>query len=304
MADKEKQPEPEKEARKIFFGPAGWSYADWQGIVYPKGMKEHPLNFLERFFDMVEINTTFYHVPELKMAERWCLTPKNPEFCFTLKLGQNLTHGRTEITQKEKEAYREVFRLVRFYGRLGGVLIQFPWSFVNIGQNHDYLFKLLDEFAEFPLIVELRHVSWLKRGFFEEIHGREVAFCNIDQPAAKNSIGLTDYVTSEIGYLRLHGRNSSAWFDRNAGRDQRYDYLYSAGELAEIRAVVEKISKKGKKIFIVGNNHFKGQAVINLLQIKAGLAGRKIASAAEIAEILRRGMAPGTIPSGDTGRDG
>jgi uncharacterized protein YecE (DUF72 family) len=147
---------------------------------------------------------------------------------------------------------------------------------VNIGQNHDYLFRLLEEYAEFPLIVELRHISWLKRQFFEEIHRLGVAFCNIDQPAAKNSIGLTDYVTSDIGYLRLHGRNAEAWFDRNAGRDQRYDYLYKAGELKEIKSIVEKISKKGKKIFVVGNNHYKGQAVVNLLQIRSVVEGKKI----------------------------
>jgi uncharacterized protein YecE (DUF72 family) len=260
----------------ILYGPAGWSYPDWKGIVYPGGMKEHPLNFLERWFDMVEINTTFYHIPALKMVEQWCLTPKRPEFCFILKLGRNLTHGRTDVTKKEKDEFREVFRLVRFYERLGGVLVQFPWSFVNIGQNNDYLFRLLGEYSEFPLIVELRHSSWLKRGFFEEIHRRGVAYCNIDQPAAANSVGLTDYVTSEIGYLRLHGRNAEAWFDRNTGRDRRYDYLYDAGEVREIGSVVERISKKGKKVFVVGNNHYKGQAVVNLLQIRSAVEGKKI----------------------------
>ena len=277
MEDTNKFPETKPDGPRILYGPAGWSYADWKGIVYPPGMREHPLNFLEKYFDMVEINTTFYHVPALRMVEQWCLTPKKPDFLFTLKLGQNLTHGRTEVTKKEKDEYREVFRLVRFYGRMGGVLVQFPWSFVNIGQNYDYLFRLLDEYSEFPLIVELRHISWLKRQFFEEIHKHGVAFYNIDQPAASNSIGLTDYVTSETGYLRLHGRNSAAWFDGDAGRDQRYDYLYNAGEIREIKSIVERIAKKGRIIFIVGNNHFKGQAVINLLQIKAAVEGRPAA---------------------------
>jgi uncharacterized protein YecE (DUF72 family) len=261
------------EQPQLYFGPAGWSYPDWKGRVYPKGMKIHPLNFLEQYFSMVEINTTFYHLPDRKVTENWCLIPRSKDFLFTVKLGQRFTHVRKDITKQEKEDYREIFRIIRFYDRLGGVLVQFPWSFRNTMADYDYLKGLLDAFSEFPLFVEFRHSSWLKKEVFEYIHSRDTGYCNIDQPVIGNSIGLTDYVTSDAGYLRLHGRNTKEWFSKDTNRDLRYNYLYDSTEISELVEKLKKIIKKAKKVFVVGNNHFKGQAVKNLLQLKAELTG-------------------------------
>ncbi|MBU1076388.1 MAG: DUF72 domain-containing protein [Spirochaetes bacterium] len=261
---------------QLYMGPAGWSYVDWKGVVYPKGMKAHPLNFLEQFFNMVEINTSFYHLPRLSMVENWCRIVKKKEFQFIMKLGQKFTHVREDITKEEIEGYKNVFSTVKYAGRLGGVLIQFPWSFINIGENNDHLKKLIEWFGDFPLIVEVRHITWHKRPFFEFLNKNNVGFCNIDQPEIKNSITLTDYVTSDIGYLRLHGRNKKEWFGKNTDRDKRYNYLYNKDELGQIMERLRKIHEKGLKTFVVGNNHFKGQAVVNLLQIGSLFSGSKV----------------------------
>ena len=257
--------------KKYYLGPAGWSYPDWKNVVYPKGMKMHALNFLEDYFNMVEINTSFYHLPGLSMVENWYKIVKKKDFLFTLKLGRKFTHERENISKEEIEGYKNVFKTIKYHERLGGVLIQFPWSFINIGENHDHLKQLFEWFHDFPLIVEVRHISWHKKEFFEFLNKNNTAFCNIDQPETRNSIQLTDYVTSDIGYLRLHGRNKKDWFGKNTNRDKRYNYLYNKEELGELTGTIRNIHEKGLRTFIVGNNHFKGQAVVNLLQIQSTL---------------------------------
>ncbi|MDD5067430.1 MAG: DUF72 domain-containing protein [bacterium] len=260
------------EEKKYYIGPAGWSYPDWKGVVYPRDMKVHPLTFLERYFNMVEINTTFYHVPNLKMVENWCAVLTRNDFQFILKLHQKFTHEREDIRQEEIQANKNVFQVVKYHERMGGILVQFPWSFINIGENFDYLKQLIGWFSDFPLIIEVRHISWHKRDFFEFLNRNNIAFCNIDQPETRNSIKLSDYVTSETGYLRLHGRNKKDWFGENTSRDKRYNYLYRDEELEELMEKIKTIREKSLKTFVVGNNHFKGQAVVNLLQISSRLS--------------------------------
>jgi len=263
--------------KQYYFGPAGWSYPDWKEVVYPKGMKMHPLTFLEQYFNMVEINTSFYRLPQMSMVENWCKVIKKKEFQFTMKLGRTFTHERDNIPGEEIKGYKNVFNIVKYHGRLGGVLVQFPWSFINIGENLDHLKRIFEWFADFPLIVEVRHLTWHKKEFFEFLNKHNVGFCNIDQPEIKNSIPLTDYVTSDAGYLRLHGRNKKDWFGKHTNRDKRYNYLYNDEELKEISNTLKKIHEKGLKTFVVGNNHFKGQAVVNLLQLQSMLLNKKTA---------------------------
>lgn len=228
------------EEKKYYIGPAGWSYPDWKGVVYPKGMKTHPLNFLENYFNMIEINTSFYHLPRLSMVENWCKILTEEDFLFVLKLGQKFTHERKDISKEDIEGYKNIFNEVKCHERLGGVLVQFPWSFINIGENFDHLKKIIEWFSDFPLIVEVRHITWHKRGFFEFLNKNNVAFCNIDQPETRNSIKLTE--------------------------------------------TIRTIHEKGLRIFVVGNNHFKGQAVVNLLQIQSGLSDTKLALPEPLAQ--------------------
>ncbi len=269
--------------KKYYFGPAGWSYADWNGVVYPKGMKMHALNFLEQYFNMVEINTTFYNIPRFQLVEQWCARLTRQDFLFVLKLGQKFTHVRKDIAPNEIEAYKNIFQIVKSNERLGGVLIQFPWSFINIGENSDYFKKLIEWFHDFPLIVEVRHISWKKLEFFEFLNQHNIGFCNIDQPDTKNSITLTDYVTSDNGYFRFHGRNKKDWFGEDTNRDKRYNYLYNEEELLQLQEKIKTIHEKSLKTFVVGNNHYKGQAVVNLLQLALKLYGTPI----PIPELLK-----------------
>lgn len=121
--------------------------------------------------------------------------------------------------------------------------------------------------------MEFRHRSWDCVEVLEFFRASKLIFTNIDQPAVSLSLPLTAHASHpETAYVRLHGRNAANWF-ADAGRDARYDYLYSLSELGQIAEVIKKLQEQVKKIFVSGNNHYKGSAVRNLMQLKEMLQG-------------------------------
>ncbi|MHC5039724.1 MAG: DUF72 domain-containing protein, partial [Planctomycetota bacterium] len=209
----------------IHFGTAGWSYPDWKGVVYPRegGRGFDALAYLAGVFDVVEINSSFYRPPTSDQARAWLQrTASVPEFLFTLKLHRRFTHDRKEPwTPSDTGTFREGIDPIAQAGKLGALLLQFPWSFRNIEGNRRWLSKLAKDFAPYPLVVELRHASWLREAAFRFLESLSLAFCNIDQPEMRDSIGPSSRVTAGVGYVRFHGRNREAWFRKDAGRDER-----------------------------------------------------------------------------------
>lgn len=130
-------------------------------------------------------------------------------------------------------------------------------------------------FGQYPLAVEFRDASWNDEWILKELREREVAFCNLDEPRLGNSLDGTDYVTAKFAYLRLHGRNYKTWFN-SKNRDERYDFLYEDERLKRVEKRAEEMSKKADKTFVVANNHPRGQAPANALQIKNALSGKKV----------------------------
>ena len=131
--------------------------------------------------------------------------------------------------------------------------------------------RVCDEFRDLTPVVEVRSVGWVQQEALRFIEGLGVGFCNIDQPRSRGNIPLTAHGFGKVGYLRLHGRNSEKWFDRNAGRDERYDYLYTAQELDDIEKAIEQISAKVEQMYVIANNHYRGQAPANALQLMGRL---------------------------------
>jgi len=162
-------------------------------------------------------------------------------------------------------------------GRLGALLLQFPWSFRNQEENREWLRDLVRAFQAYPLVVEVRHISWNEPEFYAELAKERVGIVNLDQPMFKNSLPPAARATSQLGYIRVHGRNYKDWFRKTAGRDERYDYLYSAAELkpwAE-RTVALAQEPSVTDVYVVNNNHFAGQAVANALMLEAQVTGEK-----------------------------
>ena len=265
---------------KYYVGTAGWSYEDWDGIVYPvpKGRGFHPLSYLADFINIVEINSTFYRSASPSMVRSWLKRiERRPDFLLSLKLYQAFTHAREGFTRKDVEDVKTAADLVRLEGRLAALLVQFPWSFKNSPENTGYLLRLLKLFAGYPLAIEVRHASWDTPGFYEMLAGHRAAFCNIDQPLFDDSIKPSAVSTSpDFAYVRLHGRNTQNWFRQDAGRDDRYDYLYAADELQEWITRIKDLGKKSGKVYVITNNHYRGQAMANALQIRNMITGDKV----------------------------
>ena len=263
----------------IRVGPAGWSYEDWKGIVYPRAMPRslHPLAFLAQFFDTVEINTTFYHPPTPATCAAWVRhVSTNAQFRFTAKLWDRFTHHRdVPFTQADIEQVKIGLRPLVEAERFGALLIQFPWSFKRTPENRTWLARVTEAFGEYPLALEVRHASWNTPEMFTSLTERHIAFCNIDQPLFDNSIVPSQRVTASLGYVRLHGRNHDDWFREEAGRDERYNYLYSEAELKPWVEKINAISHRTDDVYVITNNHYRGQAVVNALEIEQALGKKK-----------------------------
>jgi uncharacterized protein YecE (DUF72 family) len=278
-------------ASRIRIGTAGWSYKDWDGILYPPEVtrkKIHPVEFLARFFDVIEINTSFYgHIrPELGRLWSRKAAAVNPNFLFTAKLHRSFTHSPLAVMEptsaasirpndQDERLAREGLDSLAAEGKLGALLIQFPVSFKNTSLNREYLEQLLRQFIEYPRVVEVRHESWDNLETIAEFMRHNVGFCNIDQPLLGRSLAPTEHVTSGVGYVRLHGRNYEQWFDAD-NRDDRYNYLYKPAELEKWKEKVELIAHKAESTFVIANNHFQAKAAVNALELRHLLDGKRV----------------------------
>jgi uncharacterized protein YecE (DUF72 family) len=287
---------PQPNPHDIRFGTAGWSYKDWEGVFYPPGMrhrKQHPLEYLARFFDTTEINTSFYGPIKAQLAKLWCrkVAAVNPRFLFAAKLYRAFTHSPIAVmeptsaatirpTDDDEARTREGLDVLAGEGRLGALLIQFPVSFKNTSLNREYLDRLLRQFIEYPRVVEVRDSSWDNPETLADFAHQHVAFCNIDQPVLGRSLAPTEHVTAPLAYVRLHGRNYDHWFvDQGSGsdnRNDRYNYLYSEKELAGWKQRIANVAARAETTYVITNNHFESKAGVNALELKAMLTGKRV----------------------------
>ncbi len=263
----------------IRVGPAGWKYKDWEGVVYPKrkprGFDE--LAYIAQYFDAVEINTSYYGPPRPATAKKWLESVgANNTFKFSAKLFHSFTHERSPALNDEKE-FKEGIAPLFEAERFGALLVQFPWSFKSSPENREYLIDLQKRFREYPLVVEVRHASWLEENILDLLSELGVGICNIDQPLFHRSVKPAAHVTSTVGYVRLHGRNYKNWFSKEADVRERYDHLYSAEELDPWVARAKQIAQDAQDTYVVTNNHNLGKATANALEISSILKGKPVA---------------------------
>ena len=288
---------------RVLIGPAGWSYADWKGIVYPRQAPRDfdPPAFLAQYFDTIELNAPFYRTPSAATARRWAqrVAAVNPNFLFTTKLLQTFTHQR-QAGEPEQSAVRAYLDALAAEGRLGALLLQFPWSFQNTPENRLYLHRLARQFNHYPVVAEVRHASWDRPEVVEWLRGQNIGLCNVDQPLISHGRPPSEQVTSPVAYVRLHGRNYANWFGpeshpradtlpkgeifRPEDEGRRYDYLYTEDEIREWEEHVRHIAPRAERTFVVTNNHFQGKGIVNALELSAGLLGRHPALPPQLVE--------------------
>ncbi len=268
------------ESRKTLFGTAGWSYEDWKGHFYPQRPgRLDMLAFAAEYFDVIEVNSTFYHPPSPRTTRSWVRRTAHLEgFEFTVKLHQRFTHQRAEQwSPAEADTFRRGIGPLADAGRLGGILVQFPWSFKNTQDSRRWLSRIVDAFTDYCLFVEVRHDSWSQESFFEWLDEKRVGFVDVDQPLFSGSLPPVERVTGGRGYVRLHGQNRANWFKEDAETYQRYDYLYSADELQEWVLKLREIGQAAERTYCINNNHYRAQAAANSLELKSLFCGDTVA---------------------------
>jgi uncharacterized protein YecE (DUF72 family) len=223
---------------------------------------------------VVEIKQSFHHALKPELAGVWVRkVAANPRFRFTAKLRKLFTHERI-LGQADIEAFQAGLDPIANAGRLGCVLMQFPWSFRFTAENRDFLIRLRRTFHHYPLAAEMRHISWTADEALGTFIDYKIAFCNIDQPEYTKAMPPTAFLTSAIGYVRLHGRNCFHWYADapDISKQPRYDYEYSTEELTDWKSRIERVSRCAAATYIIFNNDASGKAVVNARQLQEMLA--------------------------------
>lgn len=266
----------------VRIGTSGWNYpkgrGTWNGVFYPlpedreRGFDE--LRFYAERFNTVEVNSTFYGQPRAPASLGWVKrTPK--DFEFAVKLYQKFTHpamsiDQAPVAQADIDAFKGGIEPLAAAGRLGPLLIQFPFSFQRSAEAAEYLGWLLRAFADYVPVVELRHRSWSDAGRDTQALLREhrAAWVRIDEPKFESSV-RQDWSPDDAGvyYVRFHGRNANEWWD-HAEPEDRYNYCYSEEELAPIADHARRARDLKKRVYLMMNNHFSAQSVANAVTLK------------------------------------
>jgi len=291
---------------EIRIGTAGWHYPSgagtWNGVFYParRGRGFDELAYYAEHFDTVELNSTFYRMPEAAMVAGWMRrTPAS--FLFAVKLFQKFTHpdmylardGVTDwdLSRADFDLFRAGIAPLAEGGRLGAVLAQFPASFHAGPDARAYLEWLLGGLQAYPLAIELRHKSWSDdtAGTRAILDAFGAAWTLIDEPKFQSSIRQDTQLTiagpSPLVYLRFHGRNAATWWEHEHAED-RYNYLYSGEELKPFAEAAQAASKAGKRVLAYFNNHFSSKAVANAAVLKHDLG--QIIPGTYTAEIVKK----------------
>jgi uncharacterized protein YecE (DUF72 family) len=249
---------------EITIGTCGYSYEDWRGHFYPEKIpKGDMLGFYAQYFKTVEINSSYYHIPSAETIKRIAKkTP--PDFGFIVKTNQETTHRRKENEAALKQL-TEALQPMLDSGKLKGLLAQFPYSFKNNEENRNYLFQTRKLSGALPLFVEFRNYTWENEYIPDFLKNNGIGYVNVDEPELKGLLPKQDIVTTDTGYIRLHGRNEKDWWD-GTGSD-RYNYEYDEEQLKEWLTNISNILKKTYKTYIFFNNHPNGQAVRNARQM-------------------------------------
>ncbi len=252
-------------------GPSGWEYPGWKGVVYPARQpgRAHPLEYLSRSVDVVEIESTFRRPLRPEVARLWLSkVARNPSFQFTAVLGRRFSYERS-LDPVEVARFKEGLRPLLGAGRFGCLLLQFAWAFRFTPENREFLIQLRRAFHEFPMAVEMRHASWMAEEALGTLIDYRLGFANIDQPPQASAMPASALVTSSIGYVRLHGGDRDYWrreFESAPGLD---NYLYSPAELGQWKQRIEHVQAHARTTFVILANPAAGRSVVNGLQMAA-----------------------------------
>lgn len=262
---------------EIAIGTCGFSYKDWVGPVYPPGTKPADmLPLYARRFPVVEIDSSYYGVPAPATVASWARrTPDG--FRFSAKLPGTGTHvpepARGEV-HDDVRLFRANLAPLLKAGKFACALMQFPTSFRPTESSERHLRALREVLHDVPLVAEFRHREWQTHDTLELLRELRIGLVAVDEPQFKSLVRPSTDATSEIAYVRFHGRNYQQWW--KGDNTTRYDYLYRADELEPWAERITDLaaSPQVREVLAFFNNHRQGQAARNAEMFEAMLATR------------------------------
>ncbi|MGA2622680.1 MAG: DUF72 domain-containing protein [Bacteroidota bacterium] len=271
--------------RKIRVGMGGWQLEPFNGPLYPanppKGFRK--LEHYSRFFDVVEVNATFYtNALTPRNAHQWLQdVAGNPGFKFSVKLFKAFTHSM-DATRGDVKSIHRLLEPMAAEEQLSGLVMQFPYSFVFNNQNRAYLAKLGKAFSEFRLFVEVRHNSWNVPEVHAFLQENNLHLVNVDLPKIKKHMPLTESAWGDAAYFRLMGRNAEMWDHASSGGPKktasesgRYLYRYRKEELAELVEAVKRTALRMDETTVIFHNDPNGYSLLNGFQFRHLIQGDK-----------------------------
>jgi uncharacterized protein YecE (DUF72 family) len=306
----------------VRIGTCSWADDALSKWWYPKGVKAgERLPYYARHFDTVEVDSTYYRLPDAELVGRWA--ERTPDgFTMHVKafglmtrhpvkiesLPPDLREGmpvdeRGRVDRPPRELRGEVFRRflealepLRREHKLGGILFQLPPYVVAREASLDYLRWAREQLAGHTMLVEFRHRSWLDDdhragtlAFLEEIEAAHVITDSPRSETAKNLVPTVLALTAPIAYVRFHGRNLGTWNKRGGGAAERFDYLYSDEELAEWVEPLRELAASSEEAYVFFNNNSTVPDPTSDV--------RRIAQAAANAAQLRRLLDAAGVPA-------
>jgi len=302
---------------KILVGTASWSDPGFVERWYPKKMLAgERLGWYAQHFDLVEVNSTFYSVPEPRLVERWCAATPDA-FTFDVKMHQLFSFhstpakllppdlqrraetdakGRVKPTPVVQEALLKNFlRSMSIFadvGKLGVLLLQLSPAFSPRKHELSELEPLIRMLSDYDLAIEFRNRNWAIGDQLEstlDFMGEQRAiFVNVDAPASDHFTMMPseiDEVTNpKAAYLRLHGRNAKAYITGKTVA-ARFDYDYSDDEIAEVAERSKKLAQKARELHVIFNNNNLDYAPRAALRLRKAL-GQIVRAPAETLELF------------------
>ena len=252
---------------ELYIGTSGYDYPEWQNIFYPPEVKRKDfLSYYATQFNSLELNGTYYKMPTPAQMLNM-VTRTDGKVKFTIKAYKDLTHSPDKTQYQTTAAdFKKALEPLQTAGVLLCALLQFPESFHYEKEERLYLDSLIKELKEIPLTVELRNTKWQNDQVYEALRQRQTSWCITDNPDLKNLPKLDYITTSQLAYIRFHGRNSQMWY--KGDNVSRYDYLYTDAELQTFISPLKELLKQTKIVQLFFNNHAKSKATINAKKIE------------------------------------
>lgn len=270
---------------KILIGTSGWSYDEWVGPFYPKGLDRADfLTYYAQIYNTNEINTTFYQIPSAWIVKNWVnRTPS--DFIFTAKLPRTITHeAKLDVNQclEELDLYLKVMSPLIESEKILSFLIQLPPSFKkseHFGNLREFISNWPVDWKSqgYQLTVEFRHESWMKTEVFSYLTKEEITYCAVIEPKLPPRMDVTN---PDLAYIRFHGYGEKIWFD----------YEFKEAEIQKWASKIQPVIPKARVIGIYFNNHFSGYATKNslLMMGELGIVPRKEPSDINVLDIKRK----------------